>query len=102
MVRGGKRERAGCKTTWESGVKFEETSPIRVPVYIKDKVLEIAHRLDAGELLESVSNSNSQQLQDIEAKLILADLENQKLLEQVESYRLDLETQYSLKDLAKS
>lgn len=85
MPRGGKREKAGRKTTWESGVKFEETSPIRVPNHIKDKLLEIAHRLDAGEDFDSVSNSNKHRLQELE-------LENQRLFEQVKTYHLDLET----------
>lgn len=89
MARGGKREKAGRKTSWESGVKFEETSPVRVPNHIKDKVLEIAHRLDAGEDIDLVSNSKKQEL---ESKLALFESENQKLLEQIENYRLDLET----------
>jgi hypothetical protein len=93
MVRGGKRERAGRKTTWESGVKFEETSPIRVPNHIKNKILEIAHRLDAGEEIDFVSNSDKQHLQELELKLELVELENHKLVEQVENYCLDLETE---------
>lgn len=93
MPRGGKREKAGRKTTWESGVKFEETSPIRVPNYIKNKVLEIAHRLDAGEDIDLVSNSNKEYLQELQTNLALADIEKQKLSEQLEKYRSDLETE---------
>lgn len=93
MARGGKRERAGRKTTWESGVKFEETSPVRVPNYIKDKVLEVAHKLDAGEDIDFVSNSKNQQLQELESKLLLVESENEQLSKQLEKVYLDLETE---------
>lgn len=96
MPRGGKREKAGRKTGWESGVKFEETTPIRVPKYIKDKLLEIAHKLDAGEDFDSVSNSNKQELEELQSRLSLIELENRSLLEQVERYHLDLETKSKL------
>ena len=45
MTRGGYREKAGRKSTWVSGCKFEETKLIRVPIAISDRVLEIAHKL---------------------------------------------------------
>lgn len=48
MPRGGYREKAGRKTTWASGCKFEDTKIIRVPKAISNEVLEIAHKLDAG------------------------------------------------------
>lgn len=51
-MRGGKREKAGRKSTWKSGCKFEETKLIRVPNSIADKVLAIAHKIDAGEVLD--------------------------------------------------
>lgn len=52
MPRGGRREGAGRKTAWESGCTFPETTVIRVPKYLKDEILEIAHRLDAGEEID--------------------------------------------------
>jgi hypothetical protein len=57
MTHGGKRTGAGCKSTWHSGCPFTETKLIRVPKKIADKVLEIAHRLDAGETIDCVTNS---------------------------------------------
>lgn len=99
MPRGGKREKAGRKTGWGSGVKFEETTPIRIPKYLKDKLLEIAHRLDSGEDFDSVSNSNEQELQKLRSNLSLIELHNQKLvkqLEQAEKHCLDLETESKL------
>ena len=89
MPRGGKREKAGRKTTWQSGVKFEETSPLRVPNYIKDKILGIAHRLDAGEDIDFVSNSK---LLDLEQHVSLLLSEKEKLIEQIEKSKVELET----------
>lgn len=57
MPRGGRREGAGRKTAWESGCSFAETTVIRVPKYLKDEILEIAHRLDVGEEVDLVSKS---------------------------------------------
>jgi hypothetical protein len=45
MTRGGYREKAGRKSTWVSGCKFEQTKLIRAPIAISDHVLEIAHKL---------------------------------------------------------
>jgi hypothetical protein len=59
MARGGKREGAGRKTTWVSGRGIEDTTVIRVPKEFASKLLEIAHKLDAGENIEFVTNSNN-------------------------------------------
>ena len=58
MPRGGKREGAGRKTTWASGRSIEDTTVIRVPKEFASKLLEIAHKLDAGESIDFVTNSN--------------------------------------------
>jgi hypothetical protein len=60
MARGGYREKAGRKSTWVSGCKFEETKLIRVPIAISDRVLEIAHKLDSGENIDLVSESKNE------------------------------------------
>jgi hypothetical protein len=52
MAQGGKRTGAGRKSTWQSGCPFTETKLIRVPIAIAEKVLDIAHRLDAGETID--------------------------------------------------
>ena len=57
MPRGGRREGAGRKTQWASGCSFPETTIIRVPKVLKNELLEIAHRLDAGEEIDLVSKS---------------------------------------------
>lgn len=49
MTRGGHREKAGRKSTWKSGCRYEETKLIRVPIQLAEKLLEIAHKLDSGE-----------------------------------------------------
>jgi DNA-directed RNA polymerase subunit RPC12/RpoP len=68
MPRGGSREKAGRKSTWKSGCKFEDTKSIRVPAHIADQVLEIAHKLDAGESIlpkEVKPESKVEQVQQI-------------------------------------
>jgi hypothetical protein len=59
MSRGGHREKAGRPSTWKSGCKFSETKLIRVPAAIADQLLEIAHKLDAGETLDLVTKQLS-------------------------------------------
>lgn len=70
--RGGFREGAGRKTTWESGCTQKDTKPIRVPKAIASELLVIAHKLDRGEFLESDTKSKSdelvQQVQDVLVK----------------------------------
>lgn len=60
MTRGGYREKAGRKSTWVSGCKFEDTKLIRVPSAIADRLLEIAHNLDSGELIDSDTKSDNE------------------------------------------
>ncbi|NJM75311.1 MAG: hypothetical protein HC852_05390 [Acaryochloridaceae cyanobacterium RU_4_10] len=57
MAHGGKRTGAGRKSTWQSGRPFTETKLIRVPIAIAEQILEIAHRLDAGETFDLVTKS---------------------------------------------
>lgn len=58
-MRGGKREKAGRPSTWVSGCKFKDTKLIRVPKDVADRLLEIAHRMDAKEPLELVTKSKA-------------------------------------------
>jgi hypothetical protein len=53
MSRGGKRDGAGGKPTWNYG----KTKPVRVPVALADRILEIARVLDEGGAGESVVGS---------------------------------------------
>lgn len=53
MSRGGKRDGAGGKPTWNYG----KTKPVRVPVALADRILEIARVLDEGGVSESVVGS---------------------------------------------
>lgn len=46
--RGGRRENAGRKPTWNN----KDTITIRVPKFIAAQVIELAHRLDCGEQIE--------------------------------------------------
>ena len=57
MSKGGRRKNAGRKNSWQSGCKSYETTTIRVPRVLRDELLELAHRLDAGEELNFVTNS---------------------------------------------
>lgn len=57
MSRGGARKGAGRKSNWASGCMFSETVTIRIPRTLKNKILDLAHRLDAGEEIDLVSKS---------------------------------------------
>lgn len=53
MSRGGYREKAGRKSGWY----HPETCTIRVPAIFADRLLEIAHALDSGEVIDFVTQS---------------------------------------------
>ena len=97
MPRGGKREGAGKKNTWKSGCKFEDTKVIRVPVLISDKVLEAAHKIDAGRDLEkeilSLKDDKSKlerQLEDLNTRQLELPLSQSYDKSYLESLRNDL------------
>lgn len=92
MPRGGRRENAGKKSTWESGRSFAETKVIRVPIEFADQLLDMAHKLDAGESIEIVTNSD-------EATEELENLRDQtgKLQDRLEQLELRL-SESSLKE----
>ena len=77
MPRGGRRIGAGRKTAWESGCSFAETTVIRVPKVLKNKILEIAHRLDAGEKIDLDTKSLRDRNNYLEVKI--SELEKQLL-----------------------
>jgi hypothetical protein len=84
MSRGGARQGAGRKSTWASGCSRDDTIPIRVPKYLKDKVWDYAHRLDIGEDLESVVK--------------LLNEENEQLRQQIEKMRTGKQISSGLPD----
>jgi hypothetical protein len=94
MTRGGKREGAGRPTSWTSGVKFEETVLIRVPRFLKEKLLDIAHQLDAGEDINVDINAvnREQEIESLQLKLAEAEELNQQLSQDIENRTLDLDT----------
>lgn len=57
MPRGGKREGAGRKSTWN----HKETQLIRVPKVLCDQILQFAHELDQAqiELVQASSRKNA-------------------------------------------
>lgn len=69
MTRGGKRQNAGRPSTWHSGCTRNDTTPIRVPKAIVDKVNDYAHRLDAGEDLDCVVKILEAKLDALQAEL---------------------------------
>ena len=58
--RGGIRENAGRKTGWVSGRGFDRTKIIRVPIEFAEQLLQIAHKLDAGEAIDSVTETENE------------------------------------------
>ena len=75
MPRGGRREGAGRKTQWESGCTFAETVVIRVPGALKNEILDLAHRLDAGEQIAFDSDELRERNEYLEARV--TDLERE-------------------------
>jgi len=69
--RGGFRKNAGRKTGWASGRKFSQTKIIRVPTEFANKILEIAHKLDAGEALDPVTNSEADSSDELSKEIDL-------------------------------
>ena len=55
MPRGGHRENAGRKAVWKNA----ETQVIRVPKALVPQLIQIARKLDSGELLDFVTKSIS-------------------------------------------
>lgn len=82
MPRGGRRKGAGRKTQWESGCSFSETVVIRIPKVLKNELLEIAHRLDAGEEIDLVSKSIRERNDYLEGKVIELEKKSQDFEEQ--------------------
>lgn len=55
MPRGGVRSGAGARGKWKHG----KTKMIRVPEVLADQILQYAHNLDEGAIIESVTESNN-------------------------------------------
>ncbi len=83
MPRGGRRENAGKKSTWDSGRSFADTKVIRVPTEFTDQLLELAHKLDAGEQIDLVTNSEEFAQEDTEDLQVRID-ELQQRINQLE------------------
>ena len=98
MTRGGKRENAGRPSSWASGCTRDDTTPIRVPKYLKDKVDDYAHRLDAGEDLDCVVKSLQDKITSLESELDKLNLSTQQVDTEVSSQPLDKSRLYKLRD----
>jgi hypothetical protein len=91
MPRGGRRENAGKKSSWGSGRSFAETKVIRVPTEFADQLLGMAHKLDAGEQIDLVTNSGEftqEEVIDLDTKSIQE--ENEKLKQEMDLLRQQL------------
>lgn len=66
MPRGGKRQGAGAKSNWKHG----KTKTIRVPVSLADAILDIARKLDEGEVVKSIGFSQSIDLSTVNVPTI--------------------------------
>ena len=63
-MHGGIRVGSGRNNSWASGARKENCKLIRVPEYIAEEILTIAHHIDAGEIikygqLEKIIESNT-------------------------------------------
>lgn len=96
--RGGTREGAGRKSSWVSGCKQEETKLIRVPKKLVEQLNEIAHKLDAGEVIDldtkSIQEENERLKREIgllKQRLSLSSDEIKRLKAEKESHSGQLE-----------
>lgn len=80
MPRGGKRDKAGRKSSWSSGVKFEDTSLVRIPSYLKGEVLKLAHKLDAGDCID---------LSQMQSQISMLEDENARLKQELQENRIN-------------
>lgn len=87
MPRGGRRENAGKKSRWDSGRSFAETKVIRVPVEFAEQLLDMARKLDAGESIDLVTNS--ERIDSEEVKIL------QEVIEKLQERVAELESQLS-------
>lgn len=98
MTRGGKRENSGRPSSWASGCTREDTTPIRVPKYLKEKVDDYAHRLDAGEDLDCVVKSLQDKIVFLESELARLVLSAEQVDPGASSQSLDKDKLYKLRD----
>lgn len=69
--RGGAREKAGRKSSWVSGCRQEETKLMRVPEKLLKELNEIAHRLDAGEVIDFDTKSIREENESLKREVAL-------------------------------
>lgn len=65
MPRGGSREGAGGRFKWNHG----KTKTIRVPIELADKILEYAHKLDDGAIIEHETPSKTLNLSGVSIRV---------------------------------
>lgn len=101
-LRGGRRENAGRKPTWNN----KDTITIRVPKFIAAQVMELAHRLDCGEYIELdteskmpnhdfVIQSNCREYESITK----SELENHEIIIQSNQESRELESDFVTKSI---
>jgi hypothetical protein len=78
MVRGGSRQGAGRKSTWASGCNFKDTTLIRVPSRLASILLEVAHKIDAGEVIDFATKSDSQESKPVISDSVIDNTQSQK------------------------
>lgn len=78
MVRGGQREGAGRKSTWVSGCTFKDTTLIRVPSNLASILLEVAHKIDAGEVIDFATKSDSQESKPVISDSVIENTQSQE------------------------
>lgn len=91
-MRGGYRENAGRKSSWN----HRDTCTIRIPKPFAEQLVELARRLDNGEKLDTVTESNSQHDSvTVSSELGVAPLDS-PTAQTDKAARLDIETESKL------
>ena len=99
MSPGGKRENAGRPSQWKSGVKFKDTKPIRIPAYLKDVLLDIAIKLDAGHEICDKKDYLvlAAELEQIKKDYAFLEQEKQQYIDEIENLKNELVTKCNSK-----
>lgn len=91
-LRGGRRENAGRKPTWNN----QDTITIRVPKLIATQVMLLARRLDSGEIIELDTESKSSE-NDFVIKSIFSNYETTK--SELENHEIIIQSNIESREL---
>lgn len=94
---GGQRQGAGRKSTWASGAGRQDTRSIRIPKNIANKLMDIAHHLDAGGevnldyVTQSIKDENRELRAEVDRLEEIIAIQKREILHQPTNQNVDIE-----------